>query len=89
MSKLSVLPSLSRERVNVQEILEKEGPLISVLMPAYNEREHITDAIRSVVKQLDGLGYKYEILVVDDGSTDGTFNVVKKLKLNNLKVIRF
>jgi len=89
MSKLSVLPSPSRESVNVHEIIEKEKPLISVVMPAYNEREHITDAIRSVVKQLDGLGYKCEIVVVDDGSTDGTFNVIKKLELMNLKVIRF
>lgn len=89
MSKLSVLPSPSRERVSVHEIIEKEEPLISVVMPAYNEREHITDAIRSVVKQLDGLGYKCEIVVVDDGSTDGTFNVIKKLELMNLKVIRF
>ena len=80
---------LSPERLNVQEISEREEPLISVVMPAYNEREHVAGAIRSVVKQLEGLGYNYEIVVIDDGSTDGTFNVIKKLELMNFKVFRF
>lgn len=89
MSKSLVVFSRISEKANDQEIMGKREPLISVVMPAYNEREHIADAIRSIAGQLDGLGYRCEILVVDDGSTDGTSDVVNGLNLMNVSSIRF
>jgi len=45
---------------------------ISVIVPAHNEEEHIGDFLRDTVSSLDALGFDYEIVVVDDGSTDRT-----------------
>jgi glycosyltransferase involved in cell wall biosynthesis len=47
-------------------------PKISVIMPAYNEEGKIADCIQSARTHLERLGRPYEIIVVDDGSTDAT-----------------
>ncbi len=69
-------------------MVKKETPLISVVMPAYNEGKHIAYAIRHIADQLDDNGYRYEIIVVDDGSKDDTFDVVNKLSMSNLRFLR-
>lgn len=53
------------------------GPLISVLMPAYNHERYVEAAVRSVMEQ----GFpRIELLVVDDGSRDGTWGVLRRLR---------
>ncbi|MEN6360666.1 MAG: glycosyltransferase family 2 protein [Smithella sp.] len=47
-------------------------PEISILIPAVNEAEIIADIIGRVCVTMDGLNRLYEILVIDDGSTDET-----------------
>lgn len=47
-------------------------PAISVVIPAYNEGGNIAPLVTSVAGVLDSLGQSYEIIVVNDGSTDGT-----------------
>jgi len=55
---------------------------ISVIIPAYNEEEYIKECIESVKKQKTNLNY--EIIVVNNNSTDKTKNIAKKC---NVKVI--
>ncbi|MBC7235687.1 MAG: glycosyltransferase family 2 protein [Chloroflexi bacterium] len=45
---------------------------VSVIIPAYNEEAAIVQVVRGVIDVMQPLGIPYEILVVDDGSTDGT-----------------
>ena len=47
-------------------------PTLSVLLPAYNEEDCIADVVREAAGVLRGMGRPFEILVVDDGSTDAT-----------------
>jgi len=55
----------------------KKKPLLSIIIPAYNEEKDIGEAIRSLKKQ----SYKnFEIIVVDDGSFDRTREIVRKFK---------
>ncbi len=49
-----------------------EKPEISVVIPAYNEAESIAEMIEKVSAVLRGTGRPFEIVVVDDGSSDGT-----------------
>jgi glycosyltransferase involved in cell wall biosynthesis len=47
-------------------------PAVSVVIPLYNEADNLDDLHRELTAALDGLGRPYEIILVDDGSTDGS-----------------
>lgn len=55
----------------------KNSSLISVIIPTYNQESYIAAAIDSVLEQRLPAGYRLEIIVADDDSTDGTAKVVK------------
>lgn len=50
---------------------------LSVIVPAYNESGNILGTLQSVTDALAPLGLDHEILVIDDGSTDGTSDLVR------------
>jgi len=64
-------------------------PFVSIVMPAYNEEEHITDAINNVIVTLDRMGHRYEVIVVDDGSTDGTADAVRNVADERIKLVSY
>jgi len=45
---------------------------VSVIVPALDEAEHVAAEVESVARELDGTDWSYEIIVVDDGSSDET-----------------
>jgi glycosyltransferase involved in cell wall biosynthesis len=51
------------------------APVLSILMPVYNERERVTTAIEEVLAT--ELPIEFELVVVDDGSTDGTRELLR------------
>lgn len=54
-------------------------PKLSVILPAFNEKENIPLLIHEIVNVLSGRGESYEIILVDDGSTDGTCHIASDL----------
>ena len=61
----------------------------SIIIPAYNVEDYIECCIKSVCEQDLGKD-QYEVIVVDDKSSDNTTTIVKKLQetLSNIKLIR-
>jgi glycosyltransferase involved in cell wall biosynthesis len=59
---------------------EKE---ISIVLPAYNEALRIEKCVREVERAVSSLSSSYEIIIAEDGSTDGTSCIVAKLSRNN------
>jgi len=52
---------------------------VSIIIPAYNEEESIREVIAKIDKTLKDAKCNYEIIVVNDGSTDNTGKIVKEL----------
>src|SRR5256886_13682774 len=53
---------------------------LSLVIPVYNERENLPVLVREIDQALAGRAERYEIVAVDDGSTDGSLDVLKALK---------
>lgn len=53
---------------------------VSVIMPAFNEAENLSGIVNDCAQALSALTLKYEVIVVDDCSTDSTNEVLKKLQ---------
>ncbi|GAH96414.1 unnamed protein product [marine sediment metagenome] len=62
---------------------------LSVIIPAYNEEKRLPKTLREINDYLKKQSYLSEIIVVNDGSTDRTSEVVKELQkiIPNLKLI--
>ena len=61
----------------------KVQPLVSVIMPAYNSEKYIGKSIESVLAQDYG---KFELIIVDDGSKDGTKSIVEQYAKNDIRI---
>ena len=65
--------------------------MISIIIAAYNEESRIEETLLKIHKYLDGQNYDYEIIVVDDGSTDNTRQIAENYKpeVRNLNIISY
>jgi len=61
---------------------------ISIVIPAYNEEKRIEPTLKSIITYLKDNFDRYEIIIVDDGSEDKTYEIISKYKSNNIKVLR-
>ena len=63
-------------------------PRVSFVVPAYNEAGFIEDCLRSIRRHMDPLDIHYELIVVDNGSTDETPNIARSLGAEVLEIER-
>jgi len=69
----------------------KEKIDLSIVIPIYNERESVDRLYKELDKSLLKLGIDYEVILIDDGSIDGTYNKLLEIhkKNSSYKIIRF
>ncbi|HKN08071.1 MAG TPA: glycosyltransferase, partial [Pseudomonadota bacterium] len=63
---------------------------LSVVIPLLNERDNLRPLHDELARVLEGLGKSYEMLFIDDGSTDGSADVLREIKRGDphVRVIR-
>lgn len=72
----------SSNSLHINHHLKSEKPLISVVIPLYNEEK----SVRNVIERIPN-HHQYEIILVDDGSTDNSLEKVKDIKNRHVKII--
>jgi glycosyltransferase involved in cell wall biosynthesis len=84
----SAIPSQRRPQQNFQQHNRLD---ISVIIPLFNEEQSLRELVDQLKNALVRLGGHYELIFVDDGSTDGSFRVLRDIHFHNrrIKVIRF
>jgi glycosyltransferase involved in cell wall biosynthesis len=61
--------------------------MLSILVPVFNEEKAILETLTRLSQTLETLNTEYEIVAINDGSTDGTSDVLKSLSLKNLHIL--
>jgi glycosyltransferase involved in cell wall biosynthesis len=66
-------------------------PYVSIILPCYNEQDHVVTEIERISAAMDASGYSYELLAVDDASTDETYARLIEVtpKFPQLQVVHF
>jgi len=64
----------------------KDTPHISVIIPAYNEENNIDQLYREIIRELESIDKDVEILFIDDGSRDRTFDRIRDIHKEDPRV---
>ncbi len=63
--------------------------IVSIIVPTYNERDNVEELIKRIHNSMENIGQKYEVIIVDDNSPDGTAEKAEELsKTYRVKVLR-
>ncbi len=65
----------------------ESAPWFSMVVPMYNERESVSELHAGLQRNFISLGRSYEIIYIDDGSTDGTFDALTKIAATDPHVV--
>lgn len=60
---------------------------LTVVIPAYNEEHRLGESLERIIEYLEGRGGSFEVLVVDDGSRDGTAAVATEFSYRNVELL--
>src|SRR5262245_15114756 len=75
------------QEVSIAKVNDPQTTL-SIVVPAFNEAARIGNSLKQIDDFMQSSSLSYEVIVVDDGSTDDTPAVVRQLKLKGLRLIQ-
>ncbi|MBX3255005.1 MAG: glycosyltransferase [Chitinophagaceae bacterium] len=83
---IEVYEKLVAENENEKTIPDfgTDAPLVSIILPCYNAEKYLKDCLNSILKQTYPC---FELLIINDGSTDTTINIIKSYKDNRIRLV--
>jgi polyisoprenyl-phosphate glycosyltransferase len=74
-----------------QDTKGEQAQLVSIILPCFNEEGNIVEIYEKIKTQINTIGYDFELIFIDDGSTDQTLHTIKSLTRadNRVKCISF
>ncbi len=89
--KMAGLKNLKETPENETPVGSNPSPLVSIVIPVHNESHVIAATLNETIQSVLRISQEYEILIIDDGSSDGTWETLKALSQDNrkIKMIRF
>ncbi|WP_313954617.1 glycosyltransferase family 2 protein, partial [Frankia sp. EI5c] len=74
-----------------EDLVVDTRPYVTVVLPCYNEQAHVVLELERITAAMDESGYSYELLVIDDKSTDNTLSVLREVapKFPNMRLMPF
>jgi len=86
MEKINKISKQENHKYNYKEITKERNLDLSIIVPAYNVEDYIDECIESVINQR--VKYKYELIIIDDGSKDKTREKLEKYKrYENIQIV--
>lgn len=68
--------------------MQRDGGIgLSIIIPVYNEEKRLESTVRAVDAELGKMGKDYEIIIAEDGSSDQTLSIAKRLENGRIKVV--
>lgn len=61
---------------------------LSIILPCYNTAPFIADTLQTLTRYLACFDFKWEVLLVDDGSIDATVDIIQNLSLSDCRLLR-
>jgi len=58
---------------------QRDAPYVTIVLPCYNEQDHVVLELERITRAMDASRYSYELLVIDDKSTDSTLAVLHEV----------
>jgi glycosyltransferase involved in cell wall biosynthesis len=59
-------------------LTQPQHPVATIVLPCFNEQDHVMAELERITTAMDASGIPYEVLAIDDASTDGTLEVLHK-----------
>jgi polyisoprenyl-phosphate glycosyltransferase len=68
-----------------------QSPYVTIVLPCYNEQGHVALEVERICAAMDASGYAYELLAVDDASTDGTLASLQEIapQFPHMRIVHF
>jgi polyisoprenyl-phosphate glycosyltransferase len=77
---------MEEQNVLKQETNRSNNKLVSIILPCFNEEGNIIEIYNKITSQLNKVNYSFELIFIDDGSTDQTLNKIKSLAKTDSRV---
>ena len=88
---IAVADPVARHHTEGPGVADDARVRVTIVLPCYNEQDHVVEELEKITAAMDNAPYTYELLVIDDKSTDGTLAILRDVapRLPHMRLMPF